>query len=240
MQGDGEDGVAGARLETVFDGPASWWTQGVDEKLHIVLNRAIAYGAGRYSHVLFPENATEVSLELASRLLKGVGKGWASRVFYSDNGSTAVEVAIKMALRKYMHDHKLASLPEQDLSKLEFSVLGLNGSYHGDTLAAMDVQVSFCTLPPCSSSLFPLPVCLPRALCSSRLGSPHRFSTSHHITPSFAPVEVVDCGEAVEVVGGGGSVEISHVEALSRYLMFSRHSAPRHVMRSPLATPHPM
>ena len=165
---DGQDGVAGERLQSVFDGPASWWTQGVDEKLHVspscarpprlpahslltcvlsqlaspqvLLNRAIAYGAGRYGHVLFPENATEVSLELTKRLLHGVGKGWASRVFFSDNGSTAVEVGIKMALRKYMHDHALMGETDQALEALEFGILGLDGSYHGDTLAAMDVQ----------------------------------------------------------------------------------------------------
>ena len=106
-----------------------------------MLNRAIAYGAGRYGHVLFPENATEVSLELARRLLEGVGQGWASRVFYSDNGSTAVEVAIKMALRKYMDDHGLMALADAQLDSLEFGIMGLAGSYHGDTLAAMDVQV---------------------------------------------------------------------------------------------------
>jgi adenosylmethionine-8-amino-7-oxononanoate aminotransferase len=147
-QADGEDGAVGQRLETLFDGPASWWTQGVDEKLAVVLNRALAYGAGRYGHVLFPENATEVSLELARRLLDGVGKGWASRVFYSDNGSTAVEVAIKMALRKYMHDHALMSLADADLDLLDFGIIGLEGSYHGDTLAAMDIQVPPASPPP--------------------------------------------------------------------------------------------
>ena len=45
-------------------------------------------------------------------LLAGVGKGWASRVFYSDNGSTAIEVGIKMAFRKYIVDNDLAKLAE--------------------------------------------------------------------------------------------------------------------------------
>lgn len=56
----------------------------------------------RYGHVLFPENVHEPAVTLSEQLVRGVGEGWAARVFYSDNGSTATEVAIKMAFRKYI------------------------------------------------------------------------------------------------------------------------------------------
>lgn len=56
------------------------------------LARDMGYTAARYGHVLFPENGYEPALEHAELLLEGVGKGWASRTYYSDNGSTAIEI----------------------------------------------------------------------------------------------------------------------------------------------------
>ena len=50
---------------------------------------------------MYPEAAHKPALELADRLLQGPGSGWAQRVFYSDDGSTAVEIGLKMALRSY-------------------------------------------------------------------------------------------------------------------------------------------
>lgn len=50
---------------------------------------------------MYPEAAHAPALELADRLLQGPGHGWAHRVFYSDDGSTAVEIGLKMALRAY-------------------------------------------------------------------------------------------------------------------------------------------
>ena len=85
-----------------------------------------------------------------------MGSGWASRVFYSDNGSTAIEVALKMAFRKYMADHQLledeassdagsrdsssgsSSGSSSSGSLPELAVVGLQEGYHGDTLGAMD------------------------------------------------------------------------------------------------------
>ncbi|EYU42431.1 hypothetical protein MIMGU_mgv1a0184291mg, partial [Erythranthe guttata] len=68
---------------------------------------------------------------------------WASRVYFSDNGSTSVEIALKMAFRKFLSDNKvLLDLvnANPDGRFMDLKVLALKGSYHGDTLGAMEAQ----------------------------------------------------------------------------------------------------
>ncbi|KAA1467356.1 onanonoxo-7-onima-8-eninoihtemlysoneda [Dentipellis sp. KUC8613] len=120
-------------LEPQFDGSASWWTQTLGHA-HPALTLAAARAAGRYGHVMFPEATHLPALRLAERLVKdGPGKGWAARAFISDNGATGMEVALKMALRA---SAARAGLARADAKRL--GVLGLKGSYHGDTIGAMD------------------------------------------------------------------------------------------------------
>jgi dethiobiotin synthetase/adenosylmethionine--8-amino-7-oxononanoate aminotransferase len=119
-------------LQPAFDGSASWWTQGVGHG-NPDLSLAAAYAAGRYGHVMFAGMAHEPAVSLAELLLQKLGNPRLHKVFYSDNGSTGMEVAMKMALtaasERYGWDAKKRS---------EVGVLGLKGSYHGDTIGAMD------------------------------------------------------------------------------------------------------
>jgi dethiobiotin synthetase/adenosylmethionine--8-amino-7-oxononanoate aminotransferase len=99
------------------------------------LTLAAAQAAGRYGHVLFPSGTHEAALNLAEKLLSTVGKGWASRVFYSDNGSTGIEVALKMAIRAAGRRYGWVG-NEGD----QVGVIGLRGGYHGDTIGSMDAS----------------------------------------------------------------------------------------------------
>lgn len=116
----------------LFDACASWWTQSLGHGRDD-LAREAATAAGRFGHVMFPGNVHEPAVTLAKALLDSVGKGWADRVFYSDNGSTAAEVALKMAFRLTLTRQGNANADGRRLR-----VLGLKDSYHGDTLGAMD------------------------------------------------------------------------------------------------------
>ncbi|KAL0735001.1 hypothetical protein Bca4012_011211 [Brassica carinata] len=126
-----------------FDACASWWTQGPDPAFQAELAREMGYTAARFGHVMFPENVYEPALKCAELLLDGVGKGWASRVYFSDNGSTAIEIALKMAFRKFCVDHETLldfSEAAEEKKHIDVKVLALRGSYHGDTLGAMEAQ----------------------------------------------------------------------------------------------------
>ncbi|KAF7978835.1 hypothetical protein HWV62_44633 [Athelia sp. TMB] len=128
-------GGAESLLEPQFDGSASWWTQALGHS-HPELTLAAAGAAGRYGHVMFPQATHQPALELSEKLIhKGPGKGWASRAFFSDDGSTGMEIALKMALRAYsiQRGESLDAAAQKNLG-----ILGLKGSYHGDTIGAMD------------------------------------------------------------------------------------------------------
>jgi bifunctional dethiobiotin synthetase / adenosylmethionine---8-amino-7-oxononanoate aminotransferase len=91
------------RLEALYDGCASWWTQGVSAELVPLVQQNVAYAAGRYSHVIFPEAAHEPAVRLSELLLAGVGVGWAKRVFFSDDGSAPrVLCALAAGMQYYM------------------------------------------------------------------------------------------------------------------------------------------
>ena len=124
------DWICAAGGKNFHDANASWWTQCLGHG-DSGLARSAAYAAGRYGHVMYPENFTEATVNLCQKLLKVSGGNWASKVFLSDNGSTAVEVGLKMAFRLFE-----ARRNKGPVSSLK--VLALKDTYHGDTLGAMD------------------------------------------------------------------------------------------------------
>eukprot|EP00178_Gracilaria_changii_P000994 TRINITY_DN1135_c0_g1_i1.p1 TRINITY_DN1135_c0_g1~~TRINITY_DN1135_c0_g1_i1.p1 ORF type:complete len:760 (-),score=101.80 TRINITY_DN1135_c0_g1_i1:3257-5536(-) len=117
-------------LKPMTDAIGSWWTNGLGHG-DVGIAKAVGAAAGRYGHVMFAEATYEPAYALAKKVLNGPGAGWASRAFYSDDGSTAMEVALKMAFRK-----RAVDVPER--KELPMKIVGLSGSYHGDTLGVMN------------------------------------------------------------------------------------------------------
>src|SRR5580698_5198878 len=81
----------------ILDGISSWWVN-IHGHSHPKLNEALAAQARELEHVLLAGFTHRPAVELAERLLEILPPGLA-RVFYSDNGSTAVEAALKLALQ---------------------------------------------------------------------------------------------------------------------------------------------
>ncbi|KAJ1548170.1 hypothetical protein HK096_002840, partial [Nowakowskiella sp. JEL0078] len=125
-------------MQQYFDACGSWWTQSLGHG-DVGLSKAAAYAAGRFGHVIFPECIHEPALDLTKKLLETVGRGWADRVYFSDNGSTAVEVGLKMAFGK-MEANLIKAGVKVEHGSIEFDIIGLQGSYHGDTIGAMNIS----------------------------------------------------------------------------------------------------
>ncbi|KAG9576139.1 PLP-dependent transferase, partial [Aureobasidium melanogenum] len=122
----------GNQLKPAFDGSASWWTQGLGHG-NPALALTAAHAAGRYGHVMFAGAAHEPAVSLSETLLKNIGNPRLSKVFFSDNGSTGMEVGVKMALKAASKRYGWS--PDD-----EILILGLKGSYHGDTIGTMDLS----------------------------------------------------------------------------------------------------
>ncbi|MCX6959526.1 MAG: adenosylmethionine--8-amino-7-oxononanoate transaminase [Verrucomicrobia bacterium] len=106
---------------------SSWWVN-----LHghgrPELAKAVADQILNLDHVQFAGATHEPAVLLAERLLEAAGLRGKAKVFYSDNGSTAVEVALKIAHQNWVN---------QGTPRKFFAVL--EGGYHGDTVGAMSV-----------------------------------------------------------------------------------------------------
>jgi len=110
-----------------LDGVSSLWVN-VHGHRKREIDDAVRRQLDRISHSTLLGLGNEPSVELAEKLISIVPDGL-SRVFYSDNGSTAVEVALKMAYQYWIHK----GVKERE------RFICLNNAYHGDTLGAVSV-----------------------------------------------------------------------------------------------------
>ena len=112
----------------LIDGISSWWTacHGYN---HPAIAKAVEAQLRTMPHVMFAGLVHEPALTLAKKLSE-ITPGDLSRVFFSDSGSVAVEVALKMALQYWRNKGK----PARD------RFLCFTNGYHGDTFGAMSVS----------------------------------------------------------------------------------------------------
>ncbi len=110
----------------IIDAISSWWvvTHGHNEE---TIQQAIINQIENLSHVLLADFIHQPAYDLAKILLELLGHEYV-KVFYSDNGSTAVETAIKMVLQA----------GESDFHGKK--IVAFRGGYHGDTFGAMSVS----------------------------------------------------------------------------------------------------
>jgi adenosylmethionine-8-amino-7-oxononanoate aminotransferase len=110
-----------------IDANSSIWTN-LHGHRHPTINRAIQDQLDRIAHSSFLGLSNEPAIRLAEQLVQIAPPGL-TRVFYSDDGSTAMEVAVKMALQYWQHRHQ----PRRT------KFVAFADAYHGDTLGAVSI-----------------------------------------------------------------------------------------------------
>ena len=187
----------------LLDGTSSWWVN-IHGHAHPRLNRALSEQAQQFEHVMFAGCTHAPAVDLAERLLGVVPPGL-TRVFYSDNGSTAVEVALKLAQQYWCN-----------LGRSERrTFITLHHAYHGDTVGAMSVSEDSIFTRPFAPLLFPVtgadppycyrcPLGLERASCRiDCLSSLEAALQRHHGTVAAVLVEPM-------LQGAGGMIVWPH------------------------------
>lgn len=109
-----------------MDANSSWWTI-IHGHCHPVMAEAVSKQAQTLDHSIFAGSTHPKAAESAEKIVNACGSHFA-KAFFSDNGSTAVEVAIKMTIQ-YWHN--------KGVDRKRF--LAIEGAYHGDTFGAMSV-----------------------------------------------------------------------------------------------------
>ena len=109
-----------------LDAISSWWVN-IHGHCNPYIAKRVADQVMKLEHVMFAGFTHEPAVELATRLLENMPEQF-TKVFYSDNGSTAVEVALKMSFQYWFNQ----GTPKR-------KVIALEDAYHGDTFGAMAV-----------------------------------------------------------------------------------------------------
>lgn len=124
-----------------LDAISSWWVN-LHGHSHPYIATMVAQQLNTLEHAIFAGFTHPAAINLAERLLKLLPANQA-KVFYSDNGSTAVEVALKMCLQYWSNKEKPRT-----------KILAFHNSYHGDTFGAMAVSARSAFTTPFEKLLF--------------------------------------------------------------------------------------
>lgn len=126
----------------IIDGISSWWVN-IHGHNHPYINQAVKDQLDKFEHVIFAGFTHEASIRLVEKLLpilpqhditisssRNFASNKLSKAFFSDNGSTAVEVGLKMAVQYF---HNQGSVNKN-------RIIAFKDSYHGDTIGCMSTS----------------------------------------------------------------------------------------------------
>lgn len=132
----------GADGKEYIDAISSWWVN-IHGHANEFIAEHIAFQAKTLEHVIFAGFTHAPAMELSNRLLNILPKHF-SKIFFSDDGSTSVEVAIKMALQ-YWYNQGITN---------KTKIIAFENAYHGDTFGAMSAGAKSTFNAPFQKHLF--------------------------------------------------------------------------------------
>lgn len=115
-----------------LDAISSWWVN-LHGHCHPKITEAVSNQVATLEHIIFAGFTHAPAINLAEKLLQ-VLPGPFAKIFYSDNGSTSTEVALKMSIQ-YWWNHA-----GKDASRARRKIMAFRNSYHGDSFGAMSVS----------------------------------------------------------------------------------------------------
>ncbi len=177
-----------------IDAVSSWWVN-IHGHAHPYIAGKVAEQLRTLEHVIFAGFTHPAAVELAERMLAILPDNQ-KRAFYSDNGSTAVEVALKMCFQYWTN-----------MGQSRTKVLAFNNSYHGDTFGAMSVSSRSAFTRPFEQLLFDVEfIDLPCAENISRLKEQLSALSFHLSAFIFEPL--------VQGAGGMNMYEAQYLDEL--------------------------
>jgi adenosylmethionine---8-amino-7-oxononanoate aminotransferase len=127
--------------KSYIDAVSSWWVN-LHGHAHPYIAEKIYEQAKKLEHVIFAGFTHEPAVQLVERLLKHLPSNQ-KKIFYSDDGSTAVEVAVKMAIQYWAN-----------CGEKKNTIIAFEDGYHGDTFGAMSVSARSIFTSPFNDFLF--------------------------------------------------------------------------------------
>lgn len=124
-----------------IDAVSSWWVT-LHGHAHPYIAQKVYEQLQQIEQVIFAGFTHKPAVELSERLLQILPKNQ-NKVFYSDNGSTAIEVGIKMCLQYYYNQKQSRN-----------TIIAFKNAYHGDTFGAMSVSARGIWTDPFAKQLF--------------------------------------------------------------------------------------
>jgi adenosylmethionine-8-amino-7-oxononanoate aminotransferase len=188
--------------QQIIDAISSWWVT-IHGHAHPAITKAIKEQAEKLHHVMFAGFTHQPAVELAEKLISKL-PGNQHKLFFSDNGSTAVEVAIKLCIQYWKNN---------GIKKTK--IIALQNSYHGDTFGAMSAGARSIFSKPFDDYLFDV-----------------KFLPSIHLDPTEAIEQLnillkdndINCFIYEPLVQGAGGINIYPAEVLDKLILACKNA----------------